>query len=266
MYDLENWEGCLSLMQLSVALNLGSILVENKIKKLFDSDEKQDNSCKEECLGTIEEYQKVYCGKMQDCIQKVGELNKMHGELNKLTSVYFKALDEFQILNVCKRLDAICFNYACFLLGIYGLLCLYIIPLARNSFMATSFIVSFSLFALVAIFVLLIIEIMHRIKKEGIIKWFFKKNFMYEIFIILLFIILSIGLALINTKYLLWGNSDASMQIICNLSVILPYASFIICFILLFIDNRRYKKKSRLIRDYKKEFIGLYIKIMDEKK
>lgn len=251
-------------MQLSVALNFGSILVENKIKKLFDSNEEQENSCKEECLGTMEEYQKAYCGKMQDCIQKVGKFNKMHGELNKLTSVYFKALDEFQILNVCKRLDAICFNYACFLLGIYGLLCLSIIPLAKDSFMATSFIVSFSLFTLVSIFVLLVIEVMHRIKKEGIIKWFFKKNFMYEIFIIILFIVLSIGLALLNIKYSLWTNSAALMQVICNLSVILPYVSFIVCFILLFIDNRKYKKKSSIIRKYKKEFIGLYIKIMDE--
>ncbi|MDO4309929.1 MAG: hypothetical protein Q4C43_04295 [Prevotella sp.] len=83
MYGFNIWEGCLSFLSISVALNFGSILVENKIRKLFDSDKTQENLCEEDRIGTIEEYRRIYCEKMQNCIQRVGKANKMHSELNE---------------------------------------------------------------------------------------------------------------------------------------------------------------------------------------
>lgn len=265
MYNMENWNGCLSFIQMSVALNFGSILVENKIRKLFDSGRSQDNSYDGECIGTIEQYREEYCEKMKTCIQRIAEKkdldSKIYSDLNNLTSIYYKADEEFQMLNICRKLDTICFNYACLLLGIYGLVGLFVIPVTTSSDFATAFFAIFSALTSLSLVVLLAIEVMHRIKKEGIIKGPLKKYFKKEIFIILAFLTASA----ISATYISQSTEalDFIKLYVCDIPVILPYISFVVCFILILFDEHKYKNKNRRIQDYKKDFNRLYVGIIN---
>lgn len=93
-------------------------------------------------------------------------------------------------------------------------------------------------------------------------KKFTKKYFMHEILIISVVFLISLVLSKLMICYSV-VFSDVIKNCICNISIILPYVSFIVCFILIFFDERKYKKKISIIRKCKKDFNGLFVKIIN---
>lgn len=258
MLDCNTWVDLLSFIQISVALNLGYVLIKhNPFSELFNTYIILDPE--RNCNLSIDNFRKEY-GELLDKCAKANRTSNLESlqKYNSLTTKYLNAYKLFERITVCEKLDTICFPYACLLLGLYGLMGLYIIPHCEKSYFV-HFYILLTLCVIFTLFVLLIIEIVHRVHQEPIIKPAEKKYFFIEILLIA-------GATIILT-YITNCIPDNFYNFIINnlcfydVSGCLSYISFIICFILGFIDNFKIKRiKQNLNKnlvDFKSEYVKL---------
>ena len=241
MYNVELWNGCLSFIQMSVALNVGCILVDkNPIERLFDtaSSTSQNNS-----RNYIDEYSQ----KLNKCTKAVASTidgnTDAYSKLNKLISSYLKIDKSLKFLKeYSEDVSPICFSYACLLLSIYGLLSLLLIPIvavAHKSCTAIAtvdramdMLVLFSIFTALFLIVFLIVEIANRYGGNQLDKSHSTKHLVtFTCIIVAYLLITSI------VSYCDYLNLKSIHPYIYDISVILPFLSFIVCFILYLHDR-----------------------------
>lgn len=157
MYDICTWEGCLSFLQMSVALNLACIIVkENPIEKLFASVITQNDR-------NTDDYRKEYDKKRDRCKKALAlpEIPEMaYMKYNELSAQHLKTDDSLVSLGLRARLASpVCFSYACLLLGLYGILGLLLIPVAKESSWALNTFTTFTGFVVLTLFLFLWVEL-----------------------------------------------------------------------------------------------------------
>lgn len=236
MYNAELWNGCLSFIQMSVALNIGCILVDkNPVERLFDaaSSTSQNNS---------QNYIDEYSQKLNKCTKAVASTTDndtyAYSKLNKLISSYLKIDKSLKFLKeYSEEMSPICFSYACLLLSIYGLLSLLLIPIvavANKSYTAIAtadkamdMLVLFSIFTTLFLIVFFIVEIVNRYGEKRLDKSHSTKHLVtFTCIIVVYLLIISI------VSYCDYLNIESIHPYIYDISVILPFLSFIVCFLL----------------------------------
>lgn len=263
MYDIESWDGCLSFIQMSVALNLGSILLSKPpIEELFDYAIKQ--SKKESEVFRIEYSKKI--AKCKDIItQKEDRDENLKIKYNNFVSIYLKMNEYFGLRETYdKNVTPICFSYACLLLGVYGLLGLLIIPVCDECAWGVNSFVLFSLFTSLALVVFLSIELWKRFiasNKSG--EDLSKKYLVMEVNIIIVGLLIAFIFPFCPYGVLL---VEAIKPMVYNTAIILPYLSFVICFMLYAIDRWiTFIFVDCRIKRLKKRFNNLYKEICSTK-
>lgn len=226
MYDFDTWGLCLSFIQVSVAFNFASILAPNRIGMLFRTSE----------IKSID---------ISECVTKLGECQaKLEGnfseetfkDYNKVIASYLKLNNLYTEIAIYQKLKPVCFEYACLLLGLYGILGLLIIPISNPSSCTTKFYIVFTGFVLLGLLSLLIIEVLLRFKKQVFPD---DRSFVAEIFIVLICMLLSYIITQCNIPQDIWLCCE---KYICDVSIFVPYLSFTVCFFIYLYDE--YKKKS----------------------
>lgn len=258
MLDCNSWVDLLSFIQISVALNLGYVLIKrNPFSVLFNTYIILDPE--RNCNLSIDNFRKEYGVLLDKCVKanRTSDLNSLQ-KYHSLTAKYLNAHKLFEKITVCEKLDTICFPYACLLLGLYGLIGLYIIPHCKESIFV-HFYILLTICVILALLALLIIEVVHRVHQESVIRPAEKKYFSIEILLIAgVSIILTSITSCIPVNFY---NFIIDNMCFYDVSGCLSYISFIICFILGFIDNFKMKRikqnlKKNLV-DFKSEYVEL---------
>ncbi|MBP3510608.1 MAG: hypothetical protein J6K19_01010 [Prevotella sp.] len=266
MYDFDIWEGCLSFLSLSVVWNFGCIWVKNNpIKRLFESvinkRDEDTKSYRDECGKRMEE-------RTATLHSKDNWQNKnVYLIFGKLVSQYLKVDKIFEDLQYCTQriFDPVCFSYACFILGCHSLLGLLLIPVIKSQkldWILNAFI-SFSAFVVITLFILLIIDIklIFKGKNEDKDENFSTKYLVWEVFWVLLGILLSIILSNLPCISFIFSYLEPYVY---DATVILPYISFIVCFIWYLIGRIVSWENTKKAMKCKKEFDNLYDELKRE--
>lgn len=250
MYDINSWKDCLSFIQLSVAFNFGcAILSNNPVIGLFKTLIKKSNQ-------KATDYVQSFAPKLEKCTAWIHQ-NKLNSRNKEVYSTYTKLM--YRHINTFESMggwwiqatkeEPVCFSHASLLLGFYGLLELFLIPIANYDW-AKSVLVVFTCLVLITLCFLLGVEIRRFKKHDEVNKDVRQKYLIGEIFLIVFYLIISFTLPCILAKHDLsilcfWNN-------IYDMAILLPYSSFVICFIWyiinLIINTIRDKKVSSEIK------------------
>ena len=271
MYDFDIWEGCLSFLSLSVVWNIGCILIKpqnNPIMQLFKS---AIISSKE----SIKYYRDEYHKKVEECTtilhSKVNwENKKVYLIFGKFVSEYLKIDKNLENIELCASLFyPICFSYTCLILSFHSLLGLLLIPVIKNEktdWILNAYIV-FSVFVVLTLFILLIIEIWELFKRnrntdinseDTIYDKLSTKYLVHEVYWALLGIGLSIELSDLSCLSFIYSYLE---PYIYDVTVLLSCTSFALYFILY--SMIEFISKVFVIRDWmcKRKIDPLYEKL-----
>lgn len=218
---------------MSVALNLGCILVDkDPIKRLFDA---ASITNKKNIPTYIDEYSK----KLSDCTKAVALVtenkSKAYLKLNKLISSYLKIERSLKFLKeYSEEVSPICFSYACLLLSFYGLLSLLLIPIATAmnkggivADRAMDVLVLFSLFTGLWLIVFFIVEIVNRYGNKRLNKLHSTKYLVIFTCIVSVYLLIVSIVSCYNCL-----NLKFIYPYVYDMSIILPFLSFVVCFLL----------------------------------
>ncbi len=241
MYDFDTWVLGLALIQVSIAFNFASILAPNQIGMLF---------------RTI----KIKQSDISDCVKIFGECQtklennfseETFNNYNRVIVSYLKLSNLYTETTVYQKLKPVCFEYACLLLGFYGILSLFVIPIYEPSSSITKFYITFTVFVLLGLLSLFIIEVLLRFKKQILPD---DRSFVAEIFLIAIASLLSYIVSRCGIPQNIWM---CCQKYICDISILVPYLSFTICFLLYLYDEH---KKTSINKELEKNKADFYIK------
>lgn len=266
MYDFDIWEGCLSFLSLSVVWNFGCIWVKNNpIRRLFESviNERSEDtkSYRDDCGKRMEERTTILHSKEN------WQNKNVYLIFGKLVSQYLQVDKIFQDLQYCTQriFDPVCFSYACFILGCHSLLGVLLIPVIKSlkyDWILNAFI-AFSSFVVLTLFILLIIDIKLIFKGKNGDKYenFSTKYLVWEVFWVLFGIVLSIILSKLSCLKSIFSYLEPYVY---DATVILPYISFIVCFIWYLVGRTISWRKTKKATKCKGEFDNLYDELKKE--
>lgn len=249
MYDVVDiLKDYLSFIQISVAFNFVCVIfTDNPMIKLFRNLIHVTNK-------KASDYLDEYGPKLKQCSDWIHE-NKFNNDNSNAYLTYSKLIRQhistFESLGTSwikvKKDEPICFSHACLLLGCYGLLELFLIPVLNTFEWMQSSLVIFTILVIIALMCLLFIEI-RRFRHDEISNNQRLKYLILEVFAILIFIVISFTLPFILLKF------NISILILCDniyvIAVLLPYVSFAICFlwyVLNFLHNK--KREKKIVKD-----------------
>lgn len=259
MYDIDTWEGCLSFLQMSVALNLACIIVEeNPIEKLFASVITQNER-------NIDDYRKEYDEKRDRCKKAFAKLppkEDAYLKYNELSIQHMKIDDSLVNLGLRARLASpLCFSYACMLLGLYGVLGLLLIPIAEESNWALNTFIAFTGFVILTLFLFLCLEVEKSfVSKEEVGREESTKYLVREVYMILFCLMTAILLSSVHTTEVLF---EKIQPYIYDVTVILPYLSFIVCFFWYSLNRFLDKKVKKQVQKDEEKFEKVYKEFKD---
>lgn len=266
IYDINTCLNSLSFIQISVAFNFGCIIMQNNpVVSLFKiltskSYAKADNYIREftpklkQCTDWIQK---------NDFDESTKEAYSMYSKLMCQHMKTFESMGKWWIKT--KQDEPICFSHACLLLGFYGLLGLFAIPLTvgHHAEWATNALALFTNLTILTLLFFFALEVyrlfMHTTyedlddEEKKKIK---TKYLILEIFLIILLLLTSFVLPLIFSTYD-WQNY-VLLNNIYDAAIILPYISFIICFLWYICNKIRNKITDKNISKNIKECESLF--------
>lgn len=253
--DINIWVNLLSFIQIAVAFNWGCVLIKrNPLNDLFNTyNIKGENNTN----LSIEDFRKDYSKRLDSCREADG-IGVNHPKFQEISALYLKIDRLFERATIYRNLDTICFPYACLLLGMYGLLGLYSIPHHATERVLHYYIL-FTILAILVLLCLLVIEIIHRTCKERVIQMPEKKYFTIEIiFLIIAYIVLAC-----ISEFIPDAIYDFIIQrcYFIEISAWLSFVSFVVCFVLVFIDNYRMRNIKKNISEDLNNFNKKYVEL-----
>lgn len=256
MYSLQNMDSSLSLIQLSVAFNLGSILV-NQISKLFNSERKEF---------------KIQWGDMEEVVLKFFKepkrpIDETMKDVQKLTAAYLNCKNLNDQIAIYKLNFPICFPYACMLLGVWGVVGLYTIPLVKESGMMLNMLIYNSFFSILCLIGMIVLEISFRMRADWAVRFVVNKlNSHFIILFIVALAFITIIIAIIAYLFRNYYWLEPYLSCLLNFFIILPFLSFVKCFLFNLYDEYKFNKTNEELKSTSETIDALLSKVQKDKK